>query len=152
MHSITPTGMFETIGIDFAGPYPKTPEGYKYILVGICLFSKWIETTSAKQATAEAVVNFLIEKFISRHAFMRTLISDKGSQMTSKLLASTFKILGIQHILASVQHHQSNGNAERTIRTLNEMLSMYLNKEQSKWAAVLPFVTLAFNCSPSKST
>jgi hypothetical protein len=61
MHSITPTGMFETIGIDFAGPYPETPEGCKYILVGICLFSKWIETTSAKEATAEAVVNFLIE-------------------------------------------------------------------------------------------
>jgi hypothetical protein len=83
---------------------------------------------------------------------MRTLISDKGSQMTSKLLASTLKILGIQHNLASVQHHQSNGNAERTIRTLNEMMSMYMNNEQSNWAAVLPFVTLAFNCSPSKST
>jgi hypothetical protein len=49
--------MFETIGIDFTGPYPETKDGQKYILVGICLFSKWIETMAVKDATAKAVIN-----------------------------------------------------------------------------------------------
>jgi hypothetical protein len=152
LKSITPTDMFETIGIDFAGPYPETKDGQKYILVGICLFSKWIETMAVKDATAEAVINFLILKFISRHAFMRVLISDRGSQLTSKILRAALETLNVQHNLAAVQHHQTNGNAERTIRTINDMLAIFSNPQQNNWASVLPFATLAHNCSPSKTT
>jgi hypothetical protein len=85
LQSIETTDMFDTIGIDFAGPFPESPEGYRYILIGICLFSKWVVTKPVKEATAEEVVKFIIGNFISRHGFIKKLISGKGSQMTSKL-------------------------------------------------------------------
>jgi hypothetical protein len=72
--------------------------------------------------------------------------------MTSKLLKAVLATLRIQHNLAAIQHHQTNGKAERTIRTLNDILAIFIDLTQTNWASILPFATLAHNCSLSKST
>jgi hypothetical protein len=43
-----------------------------------------------------------ILKFISRHAFMRLLISNRESQLTSKVVRAALETLNVQHNLAAV--------------------------------------------------
>ena len=44
---------FQVICADHIGPLPKDEEGYQYILVVICAFSRWIELFPTKTTTAE---------------------------------------------------------------------------------------------------
>lgn len=151
LQSIEPTSIFHTVGLDFAGPFPVTPSGNKYILLAVDLYSKWLETKAVEKATSTIVANFLLE-LISRHGFISTLISDRGSQMTSHLLRDTLASLKISHNLASTAHHQTNGNTERAIRSLYNILAMFMDQHQSNWADVLPLATFAFNSGPAEST
>ena len=42
---------FHQWGIDIAGPFPTAPGGYKYIILAIDYFTKWIEAEPAASIT-----------------------------------------------------------------------------------------------------
>jgi len=48
--------------------------------------------------------------------------------------------------------HTSNGQVERSIRTLEETISKYLDKEQLNWDLLLPICTFSINCNVHSST
>src|SRR5206468_2489287 len=49
-------------------------------------------------------------------------------------------------------HPQTNGLTERFNKTLLEMLSMYVSKQQGDWDEYLPYVVHAYNTSVHVST
>ena len=56
---------WELIGIDFIGLFKETSMGYKYVVSGTCLFSKWVEAEPIKAKSAECVYRVLL-KWIHR--------------------------------------------------------------------------------------
>jgi hypothetical protein len=48
LHPLPIEGMFYRWGCDLCGPFDETPRGYKYLLVCIELFSKWVEVIPMK--------------------------------------------------------------------------------------------------------
>ncbi|PKA53750.1 putative mitochondrial protein [Apostasia shenzhenica] len=50
---------FAIWGLDFLGPMPTAMRGYKWILVAVDYFTKWIEAKPLTQPTAQNVENFL---------------------------------------------------------------------------------------------
>ena len=51
---------------------------YKYILVAIDYFTKWVEATSYTRLTVAKVVKFFISHIICQYGVPHELISDKG--------------------------------------------------------------------------
>lgn len=102
------------IHIDFAGPVAG-----KMVLVVVDAHSKWIEAFPMKHANVESTIRALRSIF-ARFGVPRTIVSDNGTQFTSKEFATFAAKNNITHLCTAPFHPQSNGAAERAVRTIKE--------------------------------
>lgn len=101
---------------DYAGPI----EGHM-ILVVVDSETKWIEAVPTKSATAEVTVEALRAMF-ARFGLPRTLVTDNGPQFTGFHFRNFLAQNQVKHLTTAPYHPQSNGLAERAVRTLKEGL------------------------------
>ena len=62
------------------------------------------------------------------------------------------KLLGIEKTRTTAFHPSSDGLVERTQRTIEDMLSKYIETNQRNWDQVLPLLLMAFRSSKHEST
>jgi hypothetical protein len=62
------------------------------------------------------------------------------------------KMLEINKTLTTPLHPRSDGMIERMNRTINDMLSKYIQSLQKDWDQHLDFIIMAFNSTPHEST
>ena len=85
------------IMIDFVGPVTKSGRGYKYILVIVDLFSKYVEALPSRNMEAETVARLLVYHVFSRWGLPLKLKSDRGTHFTAGIIKELCKMLGIKH-------------------------------------------------------
>ena len=71
--------------------------------------------------TSAAVIQELKEIF-ARHSIPEVLVSDSGSQFSSKQFKNFSVTWGIIHVTSSPKFPQSNGEAKRAVQTVKQML------------------------------
>ena len=87
-----------------------------------------------------------------------TLITDKGTAFTSKLVAEHAQVLGIQMKCATTKHPPTIGKLERTHASLKTNLKMASGDYRRHWHNYFPLAVLNYNttyhatlgCEPSK--
>ncbi|XP_037560595.1 uncharacterized protein K02A2.6-like [Dermacentor silvarum] len=104
------------VHLDFAGPIKGS-----MILVLVDAHSKWIEAVPMKQATTSSTITCLRSIF-GRFGIPRTIVSDNGTQFTSQEFADFANNNNITHLRTAAFHPQSNGLAERAVRTVKDGL------------------------------
>lgn len=108
--------IWSRLHVDFAGPLNGM-----MILVVVDSHTKWIEAVTMSHATAEATITALREIF-SRLGIPRTVVSDNGTQFTSDAFAQFLAGNNVKHLRTAPYHPQSNGLAERAVRTIKDGL------------------------------
>ncbi|KAL4089097.1 hypothetical protein QTP88_024169 [Uroleucon formosanum] len=103
-----PTKPLERVSIDMMGPLPTGKGGTHYILAILDVFSKYIKLYAIKRATKKSIVNKLINDYISTTGKPESIISDNGTQFTSKSWYNTLKERYIKCIFTTKYHPQSN--------------------------------------------
>ncbi|KAK3531229.1 hypothetical protein QTP70_015226, partial [Hemibagrus guttatus] len=73
------------------------------------------------------------------------IVSDRGSQFTSRVGGVLCARLGIGVSLSSGYHPQSNGQAERLNQEIGWFLRSYCSREQQRWSEFLPWAEYAQN-------
>jgi len=81
-----------------------------------------------------------------------TIITDNGRQFIGKELAKFYTGLGIKHITSSVEHPQTNGQAEATNKVILVELRKRLDTAKGRWPEELIEVLWAYRCTPQSST
>ena len=142
----------ERIAIDVMGPLPTTDKGNKYILVISDYFTKLTEAYPMPNQEAETVANIIVYEFVSRFGVPRQLHTDQGRNFESKLFQEMCRVLEIDKTRTTPLRPQSDGKFERFNRTLEAMLSKFVDKSQTNWDLYLPLVMLAYRSSVNKST
>jgi len=132
---------FEVIAIDITGKHPESSCENKYISTTSDLLSKYSEAVLLRNHTAPVVAKALVENFILRHGCPRALLSDCRSEFESQLFQELCVILKIDKLRNMPFRHQTNGCAERSLRTLNSMLDKVVRENQRECDEKLPFVT-----------
>lgn len=84
---------FERIAIDIAGPFPKTNNGFVYILVIADYFTKFTEIFPLRDIEAETVANTIFRGWIKSYGCPQELHSDQGVQFESRLFKELCKML-----------------------------------------------------------
>ena len=144
---------FERLCIDIVGPLPLTLEGYKYVLVISDFLTKWTVTCPLKTLSAEETAKNFVEKVIFIYGRPMAILSDRGSQFTSKLFAEMCRIIGIRRMMTSSFHPQGNGQVERTNKTICSMIrAMSSDRSPGRWIDYLAPCTFFYNCAISSST
>jgi hypothetical protein len=145
-------GPFYRVALDIMGPLPQTEEGYKYILVIVDAFSKWVEAFPLRTQTAEEIASCFLENFITRFGAPREMLTDRGTNFLSSLIQELNHLFNIHKISTSSYNPKANGQCERMNKTLAEMLRCYVSSNQRDWATFLLFCLYAIRTSVSKST
>ena len=94
---------------------------------------------------ATVIARLLIDEIISRHGAPRVLLSDRGTNFLSKVIAEVCKIFQIQKVNTSSYHPQTDGLVERFNSTLCQ--SMYLSKNQKDWDEFIPLILFVHRTS-----
>ena len=105
---------WQRIHIDFAGPFMN-----RMFLIVVDSHSKWLEVEIMSSVTSEATTEKLREMF-ARFGIPMQLVSDNGSQFTSREFAEFTKANGIKHTVVAPYHPRSNGQAERFVQTCKQ--------------------------------
>jgi transposase InsO family protein len=82
----------------------------------------------------------------------KKLLTDEGQNFLSEVFRNTCKLLKIKKLQMTPFHPESNGNLERSHRTLKEYLRHYIKEDQSNWDEWVPYAVHVYNISTHTST
>ena len=123
--------------------FPRAVGGYRFLFVAIDKFTKWPEATPVVNITQGAAVAFL-RSIVYRFGVPSRIITDNGTQFTSRLLQEYCEGIVTQLCFASVAHPKRNGQAERAnaeiLRGLKTRTYDCLKKHGANWVSELPSV------------
>ena len=132
--------------------------GYQTVMTAIYVFSRYLFAYPLIEVTATNVTKVNID-IMTKHSYLpTTLITDKGSAFTSKILKEITEILGITLKCATTKRPQTIGKLERTHASLKTNLKMASGEYRRQWHKHLPLAVLNYNttyhasigCEPSK--
>lgn len=90
-------------------------------LVIVDYYSRYPEIAKLSSTTSSAVITVLKSVF-ARHGIPDVVCSDNSPQYSSKEFSQFASSYGFQHTTSSPRYPQSNGQAERTVKTVKRML------------------------------
>jgi transposase InsO family protein len=88
------------------------PGGHVYMLVAVDKFTKWVEAAPVIIQDSTAAINF-IKFIVFRFGVPHNIITDNGTNFTSKEFKNYCEGLGIKLKFASVAHPKTNGQVKK---------------------------------------
>ena len=101
--------------------------------------------------TSSQLAQKFIHEIIWYHGVPISIISDQGSIFTSQYWGSFHEALGMQLALSTTFHPQMDGQLERTIQILEDMLRACALDFKGSWEKNLPYVEFTYNNSYQSS-
>ena len=150
-------GPEDVLQIDLLPNLPPSG-GYENIITALDVFSRYLFAYPVTDASAISTAKVLID-IMTRHTYLpTTLITDKRTAFTSRVVAEVAKILGITLQCATTKHPQTIGKLERTHASLKGNLKMPSGEYRRQWHKYLPLAVLNYNttyhsslgCEPSR--
>ena len=150
-------GPEDALQIDLLPNLPPSG-GYENIITALDVFFRYLFAYPVADASASSTAKVIID-IMTRHAYLpTTLITDKGTAFTSRLVDEVAKILGIQIKCATTKHPQTIGKLKRTHASFKCNLKMASGEYRRQWHKYLPLAVLNYNttyhssigCEPSR--
>ncbi|GJT36163.1 putative reverse transcriptase domain-containing protein [Tanacetum coccineum] len=145
---VIPIWKWENITMDFVTKLPKTTSGQDTIWVIVDRLTKSAHFLSMKETDSlEKLTRQYLKEVVSRHGVPVSIISNRDSKFTSHFWKSLNEALGTQLDMSTAYHPQTDGQSERTIQTLEDMLRACVIDFGKGWDRHLPLVEFSYNNS-----
>ncbi|GJX75856.1 putative reverse transcriptase domain-containing protein [Tanacetum coccineum] len=89
----------------------------------------------------------IIDEIVARHGVPVSIISDRDGRFTLRCWQTVQKALGTRLDMSSAYHPQTDGQSERTIQTLEDMLRACVIDFGGSWDTHLPLAEFSYNNS-----
>ncbi|CAF4831682.1 unnamed protein product [Pieris macdunnoughi] len=141
---------FNTIHVDTLGPLPES-NGYKFVLIVVDSFTKFcLLYPMYRQDTNE--LKRVFDRAISLFGTPKLIVCDRGRMFEASAFTSWVSEMGCDiHYVTPGMHH-SNGQAERYVRTVLNLLRIESNNKASTWSNALGKIQLVLNVTKQKTT
>ncbi|GJV80272.1 putative reverse transcriptase domain-containing protein [Tanacetum coccineum] len=139
---------WERITMDFVTKLPKTSIGHDTIWVIVDRLTKSAHFIPTRATDSmETLTRLYIKEIVSRHGVPISIISDRDSHFTSRFWQSLQNALGTQLDMSTAYHPETDGQSERTIQTLEDMLRACVIDFGKGWDKHLPLIEFSYNNS-----
>nr|GEV74534.1 putative reverse transcriptase domain, ribonuclease H-like domain, aspartic peptidase domain protein [Tanacetum cinerariifolium] len=134
--------------MDFVSGLLRTPSGYDSIWVIVdCLTKSTHFLPMKKTNSIEKMAQQYLKEIVYRHGVPVSIISDRDSLFTSRFWKTLQEALGTQLNLSTAYHLETDGQSERTIQMLEDMLRACVIDFGNSWDRHLPLVEFSYNNS-----
>ena len=139
---------WEQIAMDFVVGLPKTAKGHDAIWVIIDRLTKSAHFLPIKVTySLEQLANLYVQEIVRLHGVPTSIISDRDSRFTSTFWRNVQQAMGTKLKFSTAFHPQTDGQSERTIQTLEDMLRACVMDFKGTWNHYLPLVEFSYNNS-----
>ena len=90
-------------------------------------------------------------KIVCLHGVPKKIVSDRGSQFTSRFWQKLHSILGTNLNFSTAYHPQTDGQTERVNQILEDMLRACALANKNSWDQSLPYAEFSYNNSYQSS-
>ncbi|KAL7866093.1 hypothetical protein SRHO_G00113400 [Serrasalmus rhombeus] len=139
------------LGMDLMGPFPKSKRGNVYLFVIVDYFTKWIELYPLRDSKGHRLCKILREEIFTRWGVPKYVLSDRGPQFLSQLMADLCKTWGVIQKLTTSYHPQTN-LTERVNKVLKTMMASYVKENHRDWDKWLVEFRFAINNARHETT
>ncbi|KAK1433348.1 hypothetical protein QVD17_10258 [Tagetes erecta] len=147
-----PTWKWEMITMDFVMGLPRTRKGNDAIWVIVDRLTKSAHFLPIKEsAGAEQLAQLYVDEIVARHGVPVSIVSDRDGRFTSRYWRQFHEALGTKLEMSTAYHPQTDGQSERTIQTLEDMLRACVIDFGGSWDTHLPLAEFSYNNSYHKS-
>ena len=88
-----------------------------------------------------------VDQIVRLHGVPTTIVSDRGSQFTSRLWDQVHQAMGTRLAFSTAFHPQTDGQSEWTIQILKDMLRACVLELPGSWDVHLALAEFAYNNS-----
>lgn len=132
-------------------PYSKNNKGYRYILVVINAFSKFVWAYPVKRKTGKAVADVMNKVLSSLKIPPKNLQTDMGKEFYNREFQTLMKKFNINHY--SSYSNLKSSIVERCNRTLKNMMWKQFSFQGTyKWLDLLPKIVKQYNSKKHSTT
>jgi hypothetical protein len=154
-HAI-PSRPWDHVSVDLITDLPKSVnfEGTAYdaIVTFVCMYTKQVVLVRTnKTVTSRGLAHIFLEHIYAKHGLPSKLVSDRDPRFNAEFWRTLFGHLGTHLNMSTAHHPQTDGQTERTHRTVEQIMRAYVHPHHDDWATWLPFVEFAYNNSLHKS-
>ncbi|GJV85511.1 putative reverse transcriptase domain-containing protein [Tanacetum coccineum] len=134
--------------MDFITKLPRLKNGHDTIWVIVDRLTKSAHFLAIREDySTERLARIYIDEIVARHGVPVSIISDRDGRFTSRCWQTVQKALGTRLDMSTAYHPQTDGQSERTIQTLEDMLRACVIDFGGSWDVHLPLAEFSYNNS-----
>nr|GFC75517.1 putative reverse transcriptase domain-containing protein [Tanacetum cinerariifolium] len=99
------------------------------------------------QRPSEKLMKLYMKEVVTRHGVPVSIISNRDGRFTSLFWLALHKALGTRLDISTAYHPETDGQSERTIQTLEDMLRACVIDFEKSWDRHIPLVEFSYNNS-----
>lgn len=134
--SIQPMDM---MGIDFIGPIsPMSRNGFRYIIVAVDYFSRFLFTAATEKANGKTVRDFVAQRITTNMEWPASVYCDNVSYFVKGVFPEDLKARGVKLFAAPITHPASIDLAERYVNLTLTALRTLLRRPNADGRGTMP--------------
>ncbi|NCG05890.1 MAG: DDE-type integrase/transposase/recombinase, partial [Gammaproteobacteria bacterium] len=141
----TPPRPFHSIALDIKGPLPTTTSNNSYILVVVCLLTRFIIAVPLPDVTGISIARALEDYVFSVHGSPYTMQVDNASYFKGEVMTKLATLHGTKHIAVLPYQPTSNGTCEAMVKRVSNQLYRHSNALR-RWDKHLQPLVHGLNC------
>ena len=141
---------FESVFIDYVGPFRANSDGSAYVLTIIDRFSHYVVLTATPDTTADTTITILWNRWICVFGAMELLTSDGGSSFNNTKMKDICKLLGTTHHISASGHPEGHGAVERVNHVVTQILRAKF-AHRIGWSSLVQPTAFAINTAVCRS-
>ncbi len=147
-----PEWKWERITMDFVSGLPLSPKKKDAIWVIVDRLTKSAHFIPVRMDySLDKLAELYISEIVRLHGVPTSIISDRDPRFTSRFWDKLQEALGTQLYFSTAFHPQTDGQSERVIQVLEDMLRCCILEFEGNWEKYLPLIEFAYNNSYQSS-
>jgi transposase InsO family protein len=132
--------------MDFIVRLPRTQAGYDSIWVIMDRLTKVAHFIPVKTTYSGAkLMELYMSQIVCQHGVPKKIVSDRGSQFTSKFWEKLHESMDTKLNFISAYHPQNDGQMERTKQILEDILRACTLMYEKSWDKSPPYIEFLYN-------
>ncbi|KAG8489151.1 hypothetical protein CXB51_017187 [Gossypium anomalum] len=149
---LVPEWKWDRVTIDFVTGLPFTPRKKDAVWVVIDKLTKSAHFIPVRMDfSLDKLAELYISEIVRLHGVPLSIISDRDPRFTSRFWKKLQKAFGTKLSFSTAFHPQTDGQSEKVIQVLEDMLRCCVLEFQGSWEKYLPLVEFAYNNSYQSS-